>query len=221
MKRLVLAGAGGFGREVFGWAGEAAPNGGSWSDVVFVDDNPSALRASRSPGRLVGTLSDFRPLPDDRIALAFGDPESKKKAAEQLAQRGAVFETLRHPSALVGFGCVIGNGCILCPGAIVTADATLGDFVTLNVYATVGHDARIGDYSTLSGHADVTGWAILSEGVFMGTHAAVAPRVRVGPWAVVGAGTAALRDVEAGATVLGVPGSKLGVFRGGGRGTEM
>jgi serine acetyltransferase len=41
--------------------------------------------------------------------------------------------------------------------------------------------------------------------VFIGTHAAVLPRIRIGRWATVGAGAVVTQDVPDFATVVGVP----------------
>jgi sugar O-acyltransferase (sialic acid O-acetyltransferase NeuD family) len=212
MNRLVLAGAGGFGREVFSWAHATAGPDGPWREVVFIDDNPEALAATRFPAVRVASVAEYRPADGDRVAISVGQPDAKMRFRESLAAMGVSFQTLVHPSAVIGATSELGEGCIVCPGCIVTANARIGRFVTLNVYATVGHDAVVSDYSTVGGHADVTGGATLEEGVFMGSHAVVAPRVRVRAFAVIGAGTVALRDVDGGMTVLGVPGSSLGVF---------
>jgi len=214
MKRLVLAGAGGFGREIFSWADTALEADGTWSDIVFIDDNPDALAAVRFPAVRTGSIRDYHPGPHDRVAVTIGVPDTKRRVCELLASRGAAFVTLRHPSAIVGATSEIGEGCILCPGVVVTANAHIGRFVTLNVHSSVGHDAIVADYCTLSGHADVTGGAMLETGVFLGSHAAVAPGVRVGAFALIGAGSVALRAVEAGATVIGVPGRSVGRFSG-------
>jgi sugar O-acyltransferase (sialic acid O-acetyltransferase NeuD family) len=212
MNRLVLAGAGGFGREVFSWAHATAGPGGQWREVVFIDDNPEALAATRFPAVRIASIGEYRPANGDRVAISVGQPDTKMRFRELLAARGVSFQTLLHPSAVIGATSEVGEGCMVCPGCIVTANARIGRFVTLNVYATVGHDAVVADYSTIGGHADVTGGATLEVGVFMGSHAVVAPRVRVGAFAVIGAGSVALRNVAERTTVLGVPGNHLGVF---------
>jgi serine acetyltransferase len=87
----------------------------------------------------------------------------------------------------------------------LTANVTLGSFVAVNVYSTIGHDASLADGCTLSGHCDVTGGATLREGVFMGSHAAVLPRIEVGAYARIGAGSIVTRRVAPASTAFGVP----------------
>ncbi|HEX5070028.1 MAG TPA: NeuD/PglB/VioB family sugar acetyltransferase [Vicinamibacterales bacterium] len=217
MSRLVLAGAGGFGREVFSWAHDVPGAAGPWRDIVFIDDNPDALAGVKFPAARISSIDDYVPADGDRVAITVGVPAAKRLISDRLTSHGASFETLRHPSAIIGASSEIGDGSIVCPGVVVTANARIGRFVALNVYATVGHDATVGDYSTLGGHSDVTGGATLEEGVFLGSHAVIAPGVRVGASALIGAGTAAIRNVERGATLLGVPGRNMGNFSGPGR----
>ena len=50
---------------------------------------------------------------------------------------------------------------------------------------------------------------MLGEGVFMGTHASVVPRIRVGDYAVIAAGSVAMWPVRAHSTVLGVPAIRI------------
>jgi len=209
MNRLVLAGAGGFGREVFSWVNATSGPDGPWHDVAFIDDNPDALAVTRFPAVSLGTIAAYRPAEGDCVAITVGNPGAKMRIREVLAPLRVRYQTLVHPSAIVGATSEIGVGCIVCPGCVVTANVRIGRHVTLNVYATVGHDALVSDFSTLGGHADVTGGAILEDGVFLGSHAVVAPRVRVRAFAMVGAGTVAFRDVAGGATVLGVPGLRI------------
>ena len=104
---------------------------------------------------------------------------------------------------------MIGSGGILCRNSVVTVDVTLGAHVHLNLAATVGHDARIEAFCTLSCQVDICGSVTLGEGVFLGSHASVMPKAKVGEWARVGAGSVVLRTVRAETTVFGVPAKRV------------
>lgn len=210
MQNLIIVGAGGFGREVLQWCQDAGFDHGEWRIKGFLDDNPSALDAATA-GRhaILGSVDDYAIVPDDRFVCAIGMPRVKKACVERLLARGARFVSVIHPSAVVGRTVHLGQGCVICPQTILTANIQLGDFVMVNLCSSVGHDACIGRWTTLSPHCDVTGGVEVGEGVFMGTHAALIPGIRVGDWAVVGAGSTAFRDVPAGATVVGVPAQRL------------
>lgn len=215
-QRLIIIGAGGFGRELLAWALDAERTQALWSVGGFVDDDPEALVGFSSPRPLLGAIDDHEPREDDRFVCAIGNPRRRLTICEELKRRAGQFATVVHPSATVAASAALGEGCVLCPGAVVTADATIGQHVILNVHASVGHDARVGPGCTLSGHADVTGRATLGRGVFLGSHAVVLPGAEVGDFAVVGAGSVVLRRVHAGTTVFGVPARKVSGFGGSG-----
>lgn len=204
-QRLLIVGAGGFGREVLAWAGDIARAQGDWEIGGFLDANPDALEGLDTGLRVLGDPVHYQPVEGDLFTCAIGDPRAKLLLSRGLEARGGRFISLIHPTAIVGPRCRIGAGAVLCPYSVVTTDATLGKFVTLNVHASVGHDSILGDGVTLNGHADVTGRAVLGEGVSLGSHAVVAPQVRVSAYVKVGAGSVVFHKPRAGASLLGVP----------------
>lgn len=205
MKRLLIIGAGGFGREVFAWAQAQANAQRGWRVHGFLDANPQALAGTGVEAPILGDPANYTPQAEDCFVGAIGDSATRLRLAEDLRERGARFVNVIHPAAVVGPACRLGVGCVLCPGAVISTNVTLGNHVVLNMGATVGHDAALGDGCTLSPHADVTGCVRLGRGVLLGSHASVLPGVAVGDFAVVGAGSVAVRAVPPRVTVMGVP----------------
>ncbi|MBE7502938.1 MAG: acetyltransferase [Verrucomicrobiales bacterium] len=206
VKQVLVVGASGFGREMLVWSRHAGFDKGEYRIKGFLDDNPGALNGHESLGlRVVGSIADYVPEPEDRFVCGISLPWVKKKCVERLLGRGAQFLTVIHPSAILGPNVDLGVGCVICPGVVLTMDIVLGDFVTINCCSSMGHDARVGDWCSLNGHCDVTGGVVLGEGVLMGSHASVIPGMTVEDWAIVGAGTVACARVATGTTVFGVP----------------
>lgn len=212
MNRLLIVGAGGFGREVLNWAQDVPAVGRDWDVGGFLDANLSAVNEYDCGFPVLDDPLAYAPQEDDRFICAIGHTRTKIRVCNHLKKRGAKFITLIHPTAVVGSTCVIGEGCIFCPGSIVTTDVRIGDFVTANLHSTIGHNAVIGNGCTLSCHVDITGFASLGEGVFLGSHASVLPKAVVGDYAVVGAGSVVLKRVKPGATVMGVPAKQVAGF---------
>lgn len=210
--RLLIIGAGGFGRELLGWALAVPPGSRDWDVGGFLDANPSALDGFACDHPIVGDPASYAPAPHEVFLPAIGDPATKLQVCRALKARGARFATLVHPSVIVGPACRIGEGTVLCPGAILCTNVTVGGFVVMNTNSGCGHDAVVGDGCTFSSHVDVTGAVRLGEGVFLGSHAVVLPRVEVGDFAVIGAGSVVLRNVPARATVMGVPATQIAGF---------
>ena len=211
--RLIIVGAGGFGREMLWTVGDLPAAGRDWEVAGFLDGRVDrAAEELRGKGvglPVLGSPEDYQPRDEDRFVCAIGDPRAKLRVCQMLRERGGRFETVIHPSAMVAPSAVLGEGAILRHGAGLSVNTVIGDFVTLNSTSGLGHDAVAEDGCTLSAYCDVMGGAHLERGVFLGSHAMVAPGVRVGECATVGAGSVALRRVAAGATAFGVPAKSL------------
>lgn len=209
MKRVIIVGAGGFGREVLGWFTDwrnaQAFRQEEFGFAGFLDRNAEALTGSGLDAPILGDPGTYQPQPDEVFVCGLGLPRPRMLCCRGLQARGADFLTVIHPSAMVGARSSFGVGCILCPYVVVTCDVQVGDFAVLNLHATVGHDARLGHGVTLSDHADVTGHVVLGDEVFLASHASVIPGVHVPDRVLVGAGSVVVRASESDVTMFGVP----------------
>ena len=208
--RWLIVGAGGFGREVYSWTLGQLHSNGSGVGIGFLDDNPDCFdRFPEFQHQWVDRLSAYEPQPGDRLLMAIADPIAKMAAARQLIERGALFATYVHPTAVLTAGCQIGVGSILCPMSVVCCNVRVGNFVAMNVGALVGHDSIVGDGCTLSPHANVAGQVELESGVFLGCQTVILPKVRVGEYARIGAGSSVISHVRAHSTMMGVPAKRI------------
>ncbi|MFM7135858.1 MAG: acetyltransferase [Planctomycetota bacterium] len=203
--RIIIVGAGGFGREVLQWARQAWPAHAA-KIAGFLSDDPHAIDGHRPTLPILGSPDSFEPRPHDGFILAIGIRGVRREVAERLAARGARFLTVIHPTAIVADTAVIGSGSVICPYAVVSDAARLGRCVLVNYHASLGHDAAAGDFAVLSPYATLGGQAEVQSGAFMAIRATVGPRVTVGADTVIAANSCALGDVPAGKLVYGVPG---------------
>jgi sugar O-acyltransferase (sialic acid O-acetyltransferase NeuD family) len=179
MKKLLIVGAGGFGREVACWAAEAMGRGTDWVPAGFLDDNVRALEGTGAGLPRVGGVSDFVPTDDVVLVVAVGLPGIRRRLQEDLAKRGACFASVIHPTAVVAPTARLGAGTVLAPYSVVSADVRVGDGVVLNFHAVAEHDVRLGRWSQLNSHANACGYAVLGEEVLVGTHGVIPPRAQV------------------------------------------
>lgn len=207
MSRTLIVGAGDLAREIYNWILDA----GQYVDG-FLDDDPLALSDFDDyEVGVVGSIKGYERCTGDRLIMGINDPKNKLGVAELLCDRGATFVNYIDPEARISKRCQLGIGCVVLPRSVISCHARLGSFVTVNLFTTIGHDAVVGDGCTFSSHCDVTGHGCLGRGVFMGTHASVLPRVRVGDFAVIGAGSVAMGRVSQATTIVGVPGTRIAV----------
>ena len=212
MKKLVILGAGGFGREVHAWLLDIMKTREDLSIVGFLDDNADRFRGLSDMPPVVGSFRSYSLSPDEFLVCAVGDPTVKIKAWHHWKAQGANFFTLIHPTALIQKDVEIGEGCVICPMASVASGSKLDFLVALNVLARVDEGVRIGAASTLSGHVFVGRNARLGEGAFLSSQAVVEENVCVGVRSKIGAGSVARTNVAEGATVFGVPARQIAGF---------
>jgi sugar O-acyltransferase (sialic acid O-acetyltransferase NeuD family) len=200
---LVIAAAGGFGRELAAFARDAG-----FTVVGFLDDDPDAaaqLGGEDASVGLRGAIADYSRVGDERVAIGIGQPAIRVRVADALVARGATLATVVHPSAWVAPTAVLGEGVAIAPFACVGPQVTVGDLGLLNTYASLGHDAVLGRGCVFSSYCVATGHTVLGDAVFLGTAAVVAPGVRVGDGARISAGAVAFHDVPAGHLAAGNP----------------
>lgn len=208
MRKLIIIGAGGFGREVLWLAREINRTGQGYEVLGFLDDK----LASGSDVNGVKVLGGLDRVPDYvgdssvHFVIALGEPGFRKRIADSLAQYGPQYATLVHPDARGDWERIqIGQGTIICAGVILTTNITLGDHVILNLMDNVGHDTTIHSYSTLAPNVTVSGSVTLGEGCYVGSSATIRDEVQVGDWSIVGMGAAVTKPVPAEVVVAGVP----------------
>jgi sugar O-acyltransferase (sialic acid O-acetyltransferase NeuD family) len=207
--RTILAGGGGFCRELYFWVGECHAAGRLPPVGGYLDDAGPTLASLDYPDMpWLGRVDDYQPRDGDLFFIAVGTPKVKRRIHRALSERGARFGQLIHPTSRVLRTATLGEGVIFCPGAAAGPDTLIGRFVTFNAVCGAGHDARVGEFSTISSNVDITGHVEIGADVMIGSGATFVPGVRVGNEAVIGAGSIVYRSVPAGATVF-APAAKM------------
>lgn len=204
MQKLIIIGAGGFGRELLQWIKDINAATPTWEIAGFIDDDIHALDGVECDYAIIGTLKDWQPKEDEEFALAIADPHVKEKIVVQMKSRGAKFASVIHPTAMLSPFSHFGEGFIMFPYSKLSCNSAAGDFVTL-LSSPIGHDTCIGDYSTISGNCNIIRNVNIGKHVFLAAGVCVAQDVKVGDEAYLGLGCVVLKDVEPGAKMFGNP----------------
>ena len=180
-EKLLLVGAGGFGRMV-------AEQAMLQYDCAFVDDG-QAVDTEICGIPVVGGLADLPELQKEHglLVVGIGNNQFRAQVYEKAKALGYTFPNIVAPSAYIspyaklGCGCVllqnacvqngasIGNGVLLNAGTEVHCDATVGDWTliytnsVIRTGATVGNSARIGSNCTICNNATVPDGADISD----------------------------------------------------------
>ena len=203
MKRIVIIGAGGHGREV-----ADILKGQDQTEVIgFIDEN-SELHGSDFDG--VPVLGDWSWIDDQQksdiaVVCAVGLPQVRRRLTKRAESLGLRFADAISPLAYISPSAHLGEGVMVFPHCAINAGAFVESHSVLNVAATVSHDTKIGRYTTINPGVHIGGNVSIGEGCYIGIGAKVIHGQSIGEWSVVGAGAVVTTDLPANVTAVGVP----------------
>ncbi|GJD63944.1 acetyltransferase [Methylobacterium frigidaeris] len=187
---------------------------GPWRVAGFLDDaRPAGDTVAGLPvlGRL-GEARLFAEDPETGFVNAIGSEASHRERLAIVARTGLDserFATLVHAGAAVSSRAVLGPGTCVHAGASVAGNVVVGLHVAIGPGTIVGHDTVIEDGAVLAPGCIVSGFVRLGRTCYVGAGSALRQRVAIGDRALIGLGAVVLRDVPAGATVVGNPARTL------------
>lgn len=209
---LLIAGAGGLGRETL----EAVRAGNAvsprWAIAGFIDDAESLQGSTVGGAPVVGGIDEALRRRDHLVVVTTGRPDAyftRRRIVHRLALPTSRWATIIHPLTALAESVRIGPGCIVLAGTVATTDVTVGAHVALMPHVVLTHDVVIEDYATIASGVRLSGGVRVGEGAYIGAGATVREGCRVGAWALVGMGSVVLRDIPAGEVWAGNPARRL------------
>ena len=176
MARLIVIGAGGFGRAV----AEAALAGDEHQLVGFVDDRwPNLAPVWGLP--VLGRLADLPRLSTraDTVVVAVGDNAARQAACALAQSAGFGLVNVIHPRASVSPSALLGCGVTVLAGAVIGTLARVDDGAIVNAGAVVDHDGHVGAYAHLGVGACMGGGSVLAPGARLRLGKTLAPGLRL------------------------------------------
>jgi len=207
MKKVVIIGAGGFGREVLDIVDACNQVQEMYDPLGFVVDPQFG-----KPGTLVNDrpiLGGFdwlaKHVEDTYIVCAVGPSHLRYQLIERAKELDCRFISLIHPSVIMTRWISIGEGVVIAAGCILTNQIQIGNHVHINLDCTIGHNAHLKGFATLAPGVHVSGNVTLETGSYVGTGANLIEKLQIGEWSTVGAGSVVTGDIPANSTAVGVP----------------
>lgn len=209
MKNLLIIGARGWGREIFGMLPDCKGYGTEFVVKGFLDDKADALDKFEGYPPIIDSVEHYEPQENDVFVCALGEPKWKRHYAEIMLAKGGKFINIIHKSSSIGKNTMLGQGCIISKDVSVSCDITIGNFVTIQRLTTIGHDAKIGDYSNLGSMLAICGYVSVGHEATLYPGAIVLPHISIGNKSVIGAGSVVVCRVKDSTTVFGNPAKRI------------
>lgn len=178
--RLLLVGAGGFGRIAAELAAEKY-------DCAFVDDGCEV--GTRICGiSVVGQLSDLKRLREsyELLVVVIGNNHLREKVYQKAKELGYRFPNLVSKSAYISPFARLGQGCVVLNHAVIQNGANIGDGVLLNAGVEIHCDSVVDHYVLIYANSVIR------------TNARIGSRACIGSNSTVGNGIVVPDDADIG-----------------------
>lgn len=171
MEKLLLVGAGGFGRVVLEHAS-------SLYDCAFLDDGEQTVVDGVSvigkTSEMVSFYSEYK-----LLLVTIGNNKLRERLYTEAASIGFTFPNIIHPSAYISPHAHIGSGCIILNNTVVQNNAKCGDGCILNPGVELHHDSTIGSYCLIYTNSVIRSLTHVGDRVCIGSNATVATSATV------------------------------------------
>lgn len=165
MEKLLLVGAGGFGRVVLEHAS-------SQYDCAFLDDGDASVVNGVS---VIGKTSEMEKFfPEYKLLLVtIGNNTIRERLYKEAATFGYNFPNIIHSSAYISPYASIGVGCMILNNAVVQNNAKIGDGCILNPGVEAHHDSTIGNYCLIYTNSVIRSLTHVGDRVWIGSTATI------------------------------------------------
>lgn len=202
---MIIAGAGGHARELFGVLEELQETAG----LYFYDDTGKSITEHPIFSRVRVIRKEEEAIKifqrDNKFIIGVGKPALRQLLSKKLTTLGGRAVSLIAPSANIGEGVSLAEGLNIMTGAVITQDVEIGFGTLVHIHASIHHDCRVGAFCELSPGCRLLGNVTVGDLVSIGTNAVLLPGVTVGEGAVIGAGAVVTKTVSPGKVVKGIP----------------
>ena len=208
LKKIIIVGAGGFGREVVWTIQDCNKISKTYSIEGFIDENKSLIGKKISGIPVLGNLDWFKNNNNSDIfcVISISDGKARERVANFLKTQNVQFVTIIHPSVIQSKSVTVGTGCVIQAGVVLTVDLNIGDHVHINFHSSIAHDCIIDDFVTISRGTKINGNTLVGRRTDIGTGVVMKQGIKIGKDVIVGAGSVLIKDIPDDSFCVGVPG---------------
>ena len=206
MKKIIIVGAGGFGREAYYLIKDINKVEPTWKFLGFLDDSQTSLLDKKIDAPILSTIDGWTPSDDEWYVLGIASPRVKELVVERLRKKRIKnFATLVSPQAIINETAVIGDGCVITAFSSIGDCSTIGDFVNV-AGSCIGQDVFVDDYTTTTAYVNIPNSKV-GKRCFIGSHSVILGSL--GDDVEVVTGSVVFHKVKSGLKIMGYPAKKI------------
>jgi sugar O-acyltransferase (sialic acid O-acetyltransferase NeuD family) len=198
---MILAGAGGHALEVYDILA-------SWGLTIDLEVYDADLQKKLFHG-IYRVQHQPEAFGSSEFCLGIGAPIFRKQLYQMLKNQGKSLYALRGAHSVISPSAQLDQVDVF-HHCFIGPNTQLGIGCLVNTAAHIHHEVTVGAFTVINPGAYLLGAVQVGEGCSIGSHATILPGIKIGNHAIIGAGSVITRNVEDGATVVGVPGKTVG-----------
>jgi sugar O-acyltransferase (sialic acid O-acetyltransferase NeuD family) len=213
MRKIAIAGAGGFSKEVYLTINDINKIELQWEFIGFFDDNVPKGQFFMD-FEVLGTMNDLNQINETAdVMIAAGKSHNIVSIVKKLNSDKLTFPNLVHPSCqfLHFDSLIIGMGNIIQPYSSLSADNKIGNYNVFNAGARIGHDTIIGNYNTFATSTLISGGVEIGDQNDFGMNSGILQYKKVGNGNVIAPMSVLFKSIKDNGHYMGVPAMSTGV----------
>lgn len=173
MEKLIIVGAGGFGRTVLEFASRNY-------DCAFADDGMEAGTVVDGAA-VLGSISGIQDYIENYKALvvAIGNNKLRETVYLKAKEIGFKFPNIVCNNVYISPYAKVGAGCVFMNNVCIQNNATIGDGVILNPGVEAHNGSQIGNYSLIYTNSVVRTYATLGNRVWVGSNVTISNEISI------------------------------------------
>ena len=203
MKKILIFGAGGSGREIFNLIQEInLYKKDSWKVIGYIDSNKKLLGKKIDGIKVISNSKKF----DEKNTYAICgliDPLKRKRVYQkEIKNRKYSIPNLIHPNIIKPSSLKIGTGNIIFNNVHLSYDVTVSNYNIISNFNDIGHNVRMEDYVTLMPQNIIGGKCKIGKFSFFGSGCRVHQNLKIGSSCNVGMGSTIVQNLKKGSKVI-------------------
>ena len=214
MEKIVIYGAGGFGKEVACILNKINEKTTTWDLIGFIDDGIEKGTIISHFGEVLGGIDYLNNLQEEiSIVFAIGVPRIIKLIVEKINNPRVQFPNIIHPDVFFAdeYSLSMGMGNVIVRACTFSCDVKLGDFNQMNSISSLAHDVEVGSFNVFMPLSRISGGAKIGDLNLFGIGSVIFQNIKIGNNTRISAGSYVMRSTKDGFLYAGNPAKKFDI----------